>query len=68
MREPRSYIVRIYRHGFRTLAGVVEDPHSGGERSFRNVEELLALLRVRFRQDPPTNRRGRPRSTRQWRQ
>jgi len=63
MREPRSYVVRIYRQGFRTLCGVVEDTHSGGARAFRSAEELLALLRARIACTPPTQRRGKPRST-----
>jgi hypothetical protein len=47
MREPGSYIVRIYRQGFQTLCGVVEDTRSGATRAFRSGEELLALLRSR---------------------
>jgi hypothetical protein len=61
MRQPRSYIVRIYRQGFRSLAGMVEDTRSGGGRPFRSAEELLALLRVPAGQPP--RRRGNPRST-----
>jgi hypothetical protein len=48
MRVPDSYIVRIYRKGFRTLSGIVEDTHSGGVRAFRSVEELVVLLRTRI--------------------
>ena len=63
MREPRCYIVRIYQQGFRTLCGIVEDTHSGGTRTFRSAEELLALLRARIACTPPTQRRSKPRST-----
>ncbi len=47
MREPRSYIVRIYRQGYRTLSGIVEEPGSGAVRTFRTEEELLGILRAR---------------------
>jgi len=46
MAEPRSYIVRIYRQGYRTLAGTVEDATTQGQRPFRDAEELAALLRA----------------------
>jgi hypothetical protein len=58
MREPRSYIVRIYRQGRRSLTGVVEDTRTGGVRAFRTASQLLALLDVRIRQSLPPNRRG----------
>lgn len=64
MREPRSYIVRIYRQGFRTLAGVVEDTHSGAAQPFRNTEELLALVRAPIPMRPPPRRRRSSNSTR----
>jgi hypothetical protein len=44
MDEPRSYIVRIYRRGFRTLSGQVEDTSTSTTSHFRNPDELLALL------------------------
>ena len=45
MREPRSYIVRIYRQGYRSLSGIVEDTRTGRKRAFRNTRELSTLLR-----------------------
>lgn len=45
MRQPRSYIVRIYRQGARSLTGVVEDPRTGEQRSFSSVQDLSILLR-----------------------
>jgi len=45
MRQPRSYVVRIYRRGFQALSGIVEDAHTGGKRAFRDVSELSELLR-----------------------
>jgi hypothetical protein len=42
----RSYIVRIYRQGARTLTGIVEDPHSGLTHAFETVEDLWAVLRA----------------------
>lgn len=64
MRVPDSYVVRIYRKGFRTLSGIVEDTRSGGMRAFRSADELVAQLRTRF----PAARRipgpGKIRSTR----
>ena len=45
MRQPRSYIVRIYRQGARSLTGVVEDVRSGEQRAFSSMQELRVLLR-----------------------
>jgi hypothetical protein len=44
-----SYIVRIYRRGFRSLVGLVEDPKSGEQWRFKNMEELWAVLGTRLR-------------------
>jgi hypothetical protein len=44
MHEPRSYIVRIYRQGYRSLSGIVEDTQTGRTRAFRNTRQLSALL------------------------
>lgn len=54
MRQPRSYIVRVYRQGARSLTGVVEDARTGEQRPFSNVQELWALLRrPSFGSTPP---------------
>lgn len=45
MSGPRSYIVRIYRTGARSLAGLVEDAEHGSSASFQSMEELWRLLR-----------------------
>ena len=45
MGEPRSYVIRIYRKGFRSLTGVVEDTATNAQRAFRDEQELLAVLR-----------------------
>ncbi len=45
MRQPRSYIVRVYRQGARSLTGVVEDPRTGEQRPFSNMQDLWFLLR-----------------------
>lgn len=45
MRQPRSYIVRVYRQGARSLNGVVEDARTGEQRPFSSMQELWALLR-----------------------
>lgn len=45
MRQARSYIVRIYRQGARSLTGVVEDPRTGEQRAFSSVQDLSTLLR-----------------------
>ena len=63
MGVPGSYVVRIYRRGFRTLFGVVEDTQSGGTRAFRSGEELVALLRSRIPVAPRTRNHGKSRST-----
>ena len=58
MREPRSYIVRVYRQGARNLIGIVEDTRTGGQRNFCNVQELWTLLR-RPLAGPPSARAER---------
>lgn len=45
MRQPHHYVVRIYRRGFSTLEGLVEDVRSGTEHAFSTMEELWRLLR-----------------------
>jgi hypothetical protein len=45
MRQPRSYIIRIYRQGARSLNGVVEDARTGEQRPFSSVQDLWTLLR-----------------------
>ncbi len=63
MRTPRSYIVRIYRRGFRTLSGVIEDTRTNTQQPFRDIEELLAVLRAPDSRAPPPGCRGKIRST-----
>ena len=63
MREPRSYIVRIYRQGYRSLSGIVEDAHTGGKQPFRNIQELATLLRLPIVDAPSVERRGKSGST-----
>jgi hypothetical protein len=46
MRQLRSYIVRIYRQGARTLTGIVEDPRTGAQRPFETAAALWDLLRA----------------------
>ncbi len=57
MRSPRSFIVRIYRRGFGSLSGIVEDSSSGEQRSFNSMAELWALFVAKLR------RRARPSAT-----
>ena len=45
MRQPRSYIVRVYRQGARSLTGVVEDARTGEQRPFSSMQDLWMLLR-----------------------
>ncbi len=45
MRQPRTYIVRVYRQGARNLKGVVEDARTGERRPFSSIQELWSLLR-----------------------
>jgi len=63
MREPRSYVVRIYRQGYRALSGIVEDTHTGGERAFRNTRELSVLLRGAILNIPAAERKAKSQST-----
>ena len=54
MRQPRSYIVRVYRQGARSLTGVVEDVRTGEQRPFSSMQELWVLLRrPSFESTPP---------------
>ena len=55
MPGPRSYIVRVYRQGFRSLAGVVEDIATQGQRAFRDVNELSKWLRGPIHPERPQN-------------
>ena len=63
MRVPRSYIVRIYRRGFRTLSGVIEDTRTNAQQPFRDTDELIAMLRASDSRAPRPGCRGRVRST-----
>ena len=60
MRLPRSYIVRVYRQGARSLNGVVEDARTGDQRPFSNVQELWALLRRPCFGSAPPRANGNP--------
>lgn len=40
MSGPRTYIVRIYRQGYRSLMGTVEDSATTGTRAFQDLAEL----------------------------
>ncbi len=54
MRQPKSYVVRIYRQGARSLNGVVEDARTGEQRPFSSMQELWTLLRCHsFGSTPP---------------
>jgi hypothetical protein len=44
MRMPRSYVVHIYRQGYQSLSGLVEDTHSGAKQPFHRLTELIVLL------------------------
>jgi hypothetical protein len=63
MREPRSYIVRIYRRGYRSLSGIVEDTLTSSKQPFRNTEELMVLLRAPIAKCPLAECRGKSRAT-----
>ncbi|MBI3530353.1 MAG: hypothetical protein HY067_20600 [Betaproteobacteria bacterium] len=63
MRAPRSYIVRIYRRGFRTLSGVIEDTRTNTQQPFGDIDELIAVMRTPDSRAPPPGRREKVRST-----
>ena len=44
MQTHRRYVVRLYCEG-RSLDGVLEDARTGIERPFKDVRELVSLLR-----------------------
>jgi hypothetical protein len=54
VRQPRSYIVRIYRQGARSLTGVVEDARTGEQRTFSTIQGLWALIRRPSGNSTPT--------------
>lgn len=58
MRQPHHYVVRIYRRGFSTLEGLVEDVRSGTEHAFSTMEELWRLLREPVRRRKSGNASG----------
>jgi hypothetical protein len=60
VRQPRSYIVRVYRQGARSLNGVVEDARTGEQRPFSNMQELWVLLRRPSFGSTPTRADGNP--------
>jgi len=45
MRQPKSYVVRVYRQGAMNITGVVENVRSGKQHSFSTLQELWNLLR-----------------------
>lgn len=55
MRQPRSYIVRIYRQGARSMTGVVEDARTGEQRTFSTVQGLWTLIRRSPGKSTPTS-------------
>jgi len=63
MREPRSYVVRIYRQGYRSLSGTVEDTRTTATRPFRNTQQLAALLRAPISNAPLAEREGKCRTS-----
>ena len=46
MQPIRSFVVRIYREGWLSVAGVIEDVSTGRARPFHNVLDLWAALRM----------------------
>jgi hypothetical protein len=52
-REPRSYVVRVYRKTTRGLAGHVEDVQKGVVRAFRTPAEMWSAIGGR---DEPVQR------------
>jgi hypothetical protein len=60
MGQPRSYVVRIYRQGFRKVSGVVEDTKTGNQTPFSTIDELWAALRKRASVEaaPRSERKG----------
>lgn len=59
MGQPHNYVVRVYRRGFESLEGLVEDTRTGAERPFSSIEQLWTLLRGPIsRKAPPAPRKG----------
>jgi hypothetical protein len=45
VKEPLSYVIRIYRRDAQAFAGLVEDVHAGRTAPFQSLAELCELLR-----------------------
>lgn len=43
-REPRSYVVRVYRRSMQQFAGFVEDVRTGRSRAFSTAAELWRAI------------------------
>jgi len=54
VRDPRSYVVRVYRQHARGVAGTVQEVRSGRIAPFRTMEELWQAVRSR----PPASEAG----------
>lgn len=50
--QPRSLIVRIYRHGYKTMSGIAEDPQTGAQQPFSSVEGLWEAMSATIRRTP----------------
>jgi hypothetical protein len=43
-REPRSYVIRVYRRSTRLLSGCVQDVRSGKTSPFQSMRELWSAI------------------------
>lgn len=43
-REPRSYVIRVYRRSTRLLTGSVQDVRNGRIRAFQSMRQLWSAI------------------------
>ena len=43
-REPRSYVIRVYRKSTRRLSGYVQDVRNGRTRPFQSMRDLWSAI------------------------
>jgi hypothetical protein len=49
----RAFLIRLWREDENSWRGTVEDPHSGQQKAFAEVDLLLAYIRNQVQPEPP---------------
>jgi hypothetical protein len=56
-----SYVIRIYRRGEDNpddVVGIIESVETGGKQAFKNMNELVRILRVPNRKSSPKRKKS----------